>query len=104
MAFAVYFLVLTNEGLDGNSISVYVFSLVPSLLLAGVAYFSDNFLLQEEEEEEEKAGEKEEEDASDAKEGEQEGKKGGVDDKDEVKPRQNMVELCSINNADLEER
>ena len=44
-AFAAYFLVLTEEGLDANTIAGYIFSLVPTLILAAVAYVADNYLL-----------------------------------------------------------
>ena len=52
VSFAIYFLVLTAEGFDYNSVSVYIFSLVPSLILAGVAYFTNNYLLKDKDGEE----------------------------------------------------
>ena len=43
--FTVYFLVLTEEGLDADSLAGYVLSLIPSLALGAIAYVADNFLM-----------------------------------------------------------
>ena len=48
VAFAVYFLVLTEEGLDANAVTGYIFSLAPALILAAGAYVGDHFLLSNE--------------------------------------------------------
>lgn len=45
LAFAVYLLVLTEEGLDANAVTGYIFSLAPVLILAAGAYVVDNNLL-----------------------------------------------------------
>ena len=90
VTFAIYFLVLTNEGLDANSISVYVLSLVPTLMLAGVAYFSDNYLLMEDDTEE--SGEEDEAGTIDKKVGEK-------DDEHSYKFSKEM-ELVTMNNSD----
>ena len=47
--FTVYFLVLTEEGLDADSMAGYVLSLIPSLALAAIAYVADNFLMDSDE-------------------------------------------------------
>lgn len=48
VAFAVYFLVLTEEGLDANAVTGYIFSLAPALFLAVGAYVGDHSLLSNE--------------------------------------------------------
>ena len=60
VSFAIYFLVITAEGFDYNAVSVYIFSLIPSLILAGVAYFTNNYLLLDDKDEK-KDGEEENE-------------------------------------------
>ena len=43
--FTSYFLVLSQEGLEADTISDYVLSLLPSLALAAIAYFAEKILL-----------------------------------------------------------
>ena len=42
--FTSYFLVLSQEGLEADTIAGYVLSLIPSLALAALAYFAENIL------------------------------------------------------------
>ena len=40
-----YFLVLSREGLDADTVAGYVLSLIPSVVLAALAYFAENILV-----------------------------------------------------------